>query len=63
MNPRYPVCINADGTTYYKTKYLQRYTEQYLYEFLERKHHRYTSFVKIDDSPILGAALAGLSLA
>ncbi len=61
-NPRYPVCINADGTTYYKTEYLQRYTEGYLTEFLQRKHHRYVRFVRIDDSPILGAAVAGLSV-
>jgi len=62
-NPRYPVCINADGTTYYKTEYLKLYTEGYLTEFLQRKHHRYVRFVRIDDSPILGAAVAGLSRA
>jgi len=61
-NPRYPVCINADGTTYYKTENLQRYTEQYVVEFLQRRHHRYTRFVRIDDSPIIGSAVAGLSL-
>jgi hexokinase len=61
-NPRYPVCINADGTTYYKTENLARYTEQYVTEFLQRKHHRYVRFVNIDDSPTIGAAVAGLSL-
>ncbi len=62
-NPRYPVCINADGTTYYKTENLQRYTELYLTEYLQRQRHRYVRFVRIDDSPVLGAAVAGLSLA
>lgn len=61
-NPRYPVCINADGTTYYKTENLSRYTEQYLTEFLQRSCHRYVRFARIDDSPVLGAAVAGLSL-
>ena len=61
-NPRYPVCINADGTTFYKTENLVRYTEQYVTEFLQRKHHRYIRFVSIDDSPTIGAAVAGLSL-
>jgi hexokinase len=56
------VCINADGTTYYKTENLARYTEQYVTEFLQRKHHRYVRFVNIDDSPTIGAAVAGLSL-
>lgn len=62
-NPRYPVCINADGTTYYKTENLSRYTEYYLYSYLQRKRHRYTRIVHIADSPLLGAAVAGLSLA
>jgi hexokinase len=62
-NPRYPVCINADGTTYYKTENLQRYTELYLTEYLQHQRHRYVRFVRIDDSPVLGAAVAGLSLA
>ena len=61
-NPRYPVCINADGTTYYKTENLPRYTEQYVTDFLQRRHHRYVKFVHIDDSPTIGAAVAGLSL-
>jgi hexokinase len=61
-NPRYPVCINADGTTFYKTQQLAQYTRQYLTEFLQRKHHRYTQLVHIENSPIIGSAVAGLSL-
>ncbi|MDD3997966.1 MAG: hexokinase [Sphaerochaetaceae bacterium] len=61
-NPRYPVCINADGTTYYKTENLRRYTQHYVVEFMQRTHHRYARFVHVDDSPILGAAVAALSL-
>lgn len=60
--PRYPICINADGTTYYKTKNLARYTEYYVTEFLHRKHHRYVQFIHLDNSPTIGAAVAGLSL-
>ncbi|MDY4609550.1 MAG: hexokinase [Sphaerochaetaceae bacterium] len=59
-DPRRPVCINADGTTYYKTEYLKQYTEYYLYEFLQRRKKRYVRFVRIEDSPVLGAAIAGL---
>ncbi len=61
-NPRYPVCINADGTTYYKTENLSDYTQEYVRVFLERQHHRYVRFVTIEDSPTIGAAVAGLSL-
>ncbi|WP_422481497.1 hexokinase family protein [Pleomorphochaeta sp. DL1XJH-081] len=61
-NPRYPVCINADGTTFYKTENLDLYTKQYVTDFLHRRHHRFVRFVNIDDSPTIGAAVAGLSL-
>ncbi|MDD3790848.1 MAG: hexokinase, partial [Sphaerochaetaceae bacterium] len=61
-NPRYPVCVNADGTTFYKTENLALYTKYYLREFLDQKHHRYVQFVQIEDSPTIGAAVAGLSL-
>lgn len=61
-NPRYPVIINADGTTFYKTEFLKQYTEFYLHEFLELKKGRFVKLVRLDDSPVLGAAIAGLSL-
>ncbi|MDC7230030.1 MAG: hexokinase [Sphaerochaetaceae bacterium] len=61
-DPRVPVCINADGTTFYKTEYLKKYTEYYLHTHLEQERRRYYRFVHIDDSPTLGAAIAGLSL-
>ncbi len=61
-DPRKPVCINADGTTFYKTEYLKKYTEYYLHTYLELEKKRYYRFVRIDDSPTIGAAIAGLSL-
>lgn len=61
-DPRRPVCINADGTTFYKTEYLKKYTEYYLHTYLQLEYKRYYRFVRIDDSPTIGAAIAGLSL-
>lgn len=61
-DPRYPVCINADGTTLYKTENLYEYTRMFLKELLENKKNRYTHIVQIDDAPILGAAIAGLTI-
>ena len=61
-DPRKPVCINADGTTFYKTEYLKKYTEYYLHTYLQLEHKHYYRFVRIDDSPTIGAAIAGLSL-
>ncbi len=59
-NPRQPVLINADGTTFYKTEKLEFYTRLYLDEFLQKKHRRYAKIVQIDNSPIIGAAVAPL---
>lgn len=61
-DPRYPVCINADGTTFYKTENLLKYTEYYLHAYLQLEKKRYYRFVRIEDSPTIGAAIAGLSL-
>lgn len=61
-NPRYPVIINADGTTFYKTAFMEEYTKYYLFEILEKGHGRFCHMVRIDDSPALGAAIAGLSV-
>ena len=61
-NPRYPVVINADGTTFYKTAFMEEYTKYYLFEILEKGHGRFCHMVRIDDSPALGAAIAGLSV-
>lgn len=61
-SPRYPAIINADGTTFYKTAKLKEYTEYYLTQILAKQYHRYYKIVRIDDSPVLGAAIAGLSI-
>lgn len=61
-NPRLPVVINADGTTFYKTAFLEFYTRLYLDEILEKKHGKYYEMIRIDNSPTLGAAIAGLAI-
>jgi len=61
-NPIHPLCINADGTTFYKTKYLEQYTKYYLLQYLQEKHNRYVDFVRIENSPVIGAAIAALGL-
>jgi len=59
-NPTQPVCIAADGTTYYKTRSLKFRTEFYLKQYLEDTKSKYVEFCHISDAPILGAAAAGL---
>lgn len=62
IEPRYPVVINADGTTFYKTEFLEFYTRLYLDEILEKANKRYYKIVNMDNSPTIGAAIAGLAL-
>lgn len=62
QNPRFPVIINADGTTFYKTENLEFYTRKYLSLLLKDKYRRYYKIVNIADSPVFGAAIAGCSL-
>lgn len=61
-DPARPVVINADGTTFYKTKYMKDQTMKYLHDFLEVKKERYFVIVNIEDSPVIGSAIAGLSV-
>jgi hexokinase len=61
-DPRRPVLINADGTTFYKTEYLKPYTEFHLKEHLQDRHGRYYRFIQIADSPTIGAAIAALGI-
>ncbi len=58
-DPSLPICINADGTTFYKNHNFAVRVHRYLQEFLVEKHHRYYEIIQVDNSPTLGAALAG----
>lgn len=59
-DPRRPVVINADGTTFYKTCFLEDYVKEYLDQILWKKEGKVCQIVTIDNSPTIGAAIAGL---
>ena len=59
-DPRRPVVINADGTTFYKTCFLEDYVKEYLDQILWKKEGKVCQIVSIDNSPTIGAAIAGL---
>jgi len=55
-----PVCVNIDGSTYYKTYQLEDKIQAHLKTMLgERGLH--IRCIQVDDAPILGAAIAGLT--
>jgi len=55
-----PVCINIDGSTYYKTYGLADKVQMHLSGMLKTRglHIR---CIQVDDSPVVGAAIAGLT--
>lgn len=60
-NPCEPVCITAEGTTFYELKSLRERIECYLKSFLHEQHGRYVEIVNVDNATLIGAAIAGLT--
>ncbi len=58
----HPVCINIDGSTYYKTHQLASKVQAHLKTLLTARglHIR---CIQVDDAPVVGAAIAGLTTA
>lgn len=60
QDPARPVCVNIDGSTYYKTFRLADKVQAHLVEMLKVRglHIR---CIQVDDAPVVGAAIAGLT--
>jgi hexokinase len=54
-----PVCVNIDGSIYYKIKGFSRQVEGFLHKILGPKRIPY-ELICVHDSPLIGAAVAGL---
>jgi hexokinase len=61
QDPCEPVCITAEGTTFYELKSLKERIEGYMRSFLQDKHDRFVEFVHVEDATLIGAAIAGLT--
>jgi len=59
-NPCRPVCISAEGSTFYKCKLLNEKINYYMIEFVRKRLGIYSEFVKAENSTLYGTALAGL---
>ncbi len=57
---RRPVCVNVDGSTFYKTLGLRPQAEEYLRRILTPRDLLY-HLIHVVDSPLIGAAVAGLT--
>ena len=60
-NPCMPVCITAEGTTFYELISLKAKVELYLKSFLEEKHNRFFEIASVENATLIGAAIAGLT--
>ncbi len=60
-DPARPVCVNVDGSTYYRTitADFENRVRSELDALLSKRALNY-ELVKVDDSPVIGAAVAGL---
>lgn len=59
-HPESPILVTIEGTTFYKLKNLQERFEKYIGQYLGGERKRYVEFAQVNDSSLLGAALAGL---
>lgn len=59
-DPEQPVCVNIDGSTYYYTFQMPEKVEAYLAPMLKKRGLHIRS-IQIDDAPVVGAAIAGLT--
>lgn len=55
-----PILITIEGTTFYKLHNLKPLVEKYLSEYLSGERQRYYEFNQVENSSLVGAALAAL---
>ncbi len=60
-DPTRPVCVVAEGTTFYQMKTLKPRVEFYLKQHLENKHGIYTEIISVENATLIGSAIAGLT--
>ncbi len=60
-NPHHPICITAEGSTFYGLKFLKERIGFYLKEYLVDKKERFYEFVNVENATLIGAAIAGLT--
>lgn len=59
-NPLRPVCVSAEGTTFYKSKLFRPKLDKLVATLLNREQGLYCEFVKSDSTTIVGTALAAI---
>jgi hexokinase len=60
-NPCRPVCIVAEGTTFYQLKSLKQRIEYYLKDYLVNEKGVFFEIINVENATLIGAAIAGLT--
>lgn len=59
-NPTRPVCVAAEGTTFYKSKLFKGKLDYYVRSYLNDTLGVYCEFVRAENATLIGTAVAGL---
>ena len=59
-NPCTPVCVTAEGTTFYKSKLFRSKLDYYVKEWMNDQKGLYCEFVSAENATLIGTAIAGL---
>lgn len=62
-DPRRPIRVTADGTTFYQLRGLRERALRFLEPFLLERHGVRCAFARVDNAPLIGAAIAALTTA
>ena len=60
-DPNRPVCIVAEGTTFYKLHNLKPRVEFYLNQYLKEQNGCFYEIISVENATLIGAAIAGLT--
>lgn len=60
QSPNHPVMITVEGTAYYKLQGLKDQIEMVMKDYFSGKNRRYYEFTRVDESSLVGGALAAL---
>jgi hexokinase len=60
-DPRYPICITVDGTTFWQLRSFRCRVESHMRGYLAGRNARAWEITSVEDAPLLGAAIAALT--
>lgn len=60
-DPRYPICITVDGTTFWQLRSFRCRVESHMRGYLAGRNERAWEITSVQDAPLLGAAIAALT--